>query len=242
MRPCKRLRFLVASGPTREPLDPVRFLSNYSTGVMGKNVVAAAKKRGHRVEWVECPRRAGTAVELQRLLGRLTPKSDVLVMAAAVADVRPAGFSGAKIKKDRLRTIRLAKNPDILAGLAKKKKKGQVFIGFGLESGSLLKNGRDKMRKKGLELIVLQKVSRRRRPFGDRPVDATLMDTRGGIKRHASITKQSLAGILVRRAEAIYTAKAENREAQIKKWTREKKLALARGNLEQLRSLSVSRD
>jgi phosphopantothenoylcysteine decarboxylase / phosphopantothenate---cysteine ligase len=197
----------VAYGPTREPLDPVRFLSNYSTGVMGKNVVEAAKKRGHRVEWVECPRGAETALELQRILRRLTPKNDVLVMAAAVADVRPAGFSGAKIKKDRLHTIRLVKNPDVLAGLARKKKKGQVFIGFGLESADLLKNGRGKLRKKGLELIVLQKVSSKNRPFGDRTVDATLLDAKGGIERRARITKKGLAGVLVKQAEALYASK-----------------------------------
>lgn len=202
-----RLRFLVAYGPTREPLDPVRFLSNYSTGLMGKSVVLAAKKRGHRVESVECPSRAETALELEKVLRRLTPKSDVLVMAAAVADVRPAGFSGSKIKKDRLRSMRLVKNPDVLAGLAKRKKKGQVFIGFGLESADLLKNGRGKLRKKGLELIVLQRVSSKNKPFGDRTVDATLLDAEGGVERRTRITKKDLAGVLVRQAEALYASK-----------------------------------
>jgi len=202
-----RLRFLVAYGPTREPLDPVRFLSNYSTGVMGKSVVLAAKKRGHRVESVECPSGAQTALELEKVLRRLTPKSDVLVMAAAVADVRAAGFSAVKIKKEKLRSIRLVKNPDVLAGLARRKKKGQVFIGFGLESADLLKNGRGKLRKKGLELIVLQKVSSKNKPFGDKTVDATLLDAKGAVKRHVAITKQRLAVELVKRAEAIYASK-----------------------------------
>ena len=206
-RPYRHLRFLVAYGPTREPLDPVRFLSNYSTGVMGKSVVQAAKKRGHRVESVECPLRAETALELAKVLRRLTPKSDVLVMAAAVADVRPAGFSGAKIKKEDLRSIRLVKNPDLLAGLAKRKKKGQVFIGFGLESVDLLKNGRGKLRKKGLELIVLQKVTRTDKPFGEKAVAATLLDARGGVKRHTAISKTALARVLVRQAEALFASK-----------------------------------
>ena len=202
-----KLRFLVASGPTQEPLDPVRYLSNYSTGVMGKNLVAEAKKRGHHVEWVECPKRAQTALELEKLLKKLAPKSDVLVMAAAVADVRPAGFSGSKIKKQNLRSIKLVKNPDVLAGLAKKKKKGQVFVGFGLESASLLKNGREKLRKKGLELIVLQKVNAKDKLFGERAVNATLLDARGKISRHPAITKRSLARVLVRQAEAIFASK-----------------------------------
>ena len=202
-----RLRFLVASGPTQEPIDPVRFISNHSTGVMGKSVVEAAKKRGHSVEWVECPKRAQTALELEKLLKHLTPKSDVLVMAAAVADVRPADFSGAKIKKEKLRAIRLVKNPDVLAGLARKKKKGQVFIGFGLESADLVRNGKKKLRKKGLELIVLQKVTKNDKPFGDKAVDAALLDADGRVMRHRSITKQRLAAELVKRAEIFYALK-----------------------------------
>ena len=174
---------------------------------MGKNVVAAAKKRGHHVEWVQCPKQAGTALELEKLLKRLTPLSDVLVMAAAVADVRPADFSAGKIKKEKLRAIRLVKNPDVLAGLARKKKKGQVFIGFGLESASLVKNGKQKLRKKGLELIVLQKVTRTDKPFGDKAVDATLLDAQGGVKRHAAISKANLARMLVRQAEALFASK-----------------------------------
>ena len=174
---------------------------------MGKCVAQAAKKRGHFVEWVECPKRAQTALELEKLLKKLTPKSDVLVMAAAVADVRPADFSGAKIKKEKLRVIRLVKNPDVLAGLARKKKKGQVFIGFGIESAGLVQNGRKKLSKKGLELIVLQKVTRTDKPFGDKVVDATLLDARGGVKRHAAISKANLARVLVRQAEALFAAK-----------------------------------
>ena len=174
---------------------------------MGKSVVDAAKKRGHSVEWVECPKRAQTALELEKLLKRLTPKSDVLVMAAAVADVRPADFSGSKIKKEKLRAIRLVKNPDVLAGLARKKKKGQVFIGFGLESADLVRNGKKKLRKKGLELIVLQKVTKNDKPFGDKAVDAALLAVDGSVEKHRSISKRDLAGVLVRRAEAIYALK-----------------------------------
>jgi phosphopantothenoylcysteine decarboxylase/phosphopantothenate--cysteine ligase len=202
-----KLRFLVASGPTQEPIDPVRFVSNYSTGVMGKNVVEQARRRGHRVEWVECPSRARTALDLQRVLRPLAQKTDVLVMAAAVADVRPAGVSGAKIKKEKLRSVRFVKNPDVLAGLAKRKKKRQVFIGFGIESGNLARNGREKLTKKGLELIVLQKATKAQLPFGEKAIDAWLLDARGKIEKRRSITKKQLAGELVRRAEAIFAQK-----------------------------------
>jgi len=202
-----RLRFLIAFGPTQEPIDPVRFISNHSTGVMGRSLVAAAKKRGHRVESVECPKRAQTARELDRLMWGLLPKSDVLVMAAAVADVRPSKVSGTKIKKNELRGVRFVKNPDILAHLAKRKKRGQVFVGFGLESGNLAKNGAAKMRRKNLELIVLQKVTKKNKPFGKKAIDATLMDREGKTAVCRSVTKDKLAGILVRQAEEIFASK-----------------------------------
>jgi phosphopantothenoylcysteine decarboxylase/phosphopantothenate--cysteine ligase len=203
----KRLRFLIAFGPTQEPIDPVRFLSNYSTGVLGRCLVAAAKKRGHRVESVECPTRAQTARELDRLMWNLLPKSDVLVMAAAVADVRPAKIFGHKIKKNKLRGIRFVKNPDILSHLAKRKKRGQVFVGFGLESEKLAGNGAEKLRRKSLELIVLQKVTQKNKPFGNKAIDALLMDRAGKKAFCRSITKDKLARILIRRAERIFASK-----------------------------------
>jgi phosphopantothenoylcysteine decarboxylase/phosphopantothenate--cysteine ligase len=204
-------RFLIASGPTQEPLDPVRFLSNYSTGTMGKRLVEAARRRGHRVTWVECPRQAQTARELQRKLSALLPKNDVLIMAAAVCDARPARVSAVKIKKGALSAIRLVKNPDILASLAKKKKKGQVFVGFGLESEKILENGLKKLRAKGLELIVLQKVTKKRTPFGERPIEAYLLKKDGDVRRFGSISKERLAGLLVREAEQ--GARAKKRDA-----------------------------
>ncbi len=202
-----KLRFLIVSGPTQEPIDPVRFLSNYSTGVMGKKLVSAAKERGHRVEWVECPTRARTAIELDWLLARLMPENDVLIMAAAVADVRPLHMSGSKIKKDKLKVIRLVKNPDILQNLSKKKKRRQIFIGFGLESENLSRNGAKKIQKKKLELIVLQRVTENKKPFGNKPIDAILMDANGDQEPFRTVTKQKLAGILVRKAESLFALK-----------------------------------
>ena len=93
----KKIRFLIASGPTREPLDPVRYLSNYSTGTMGKYLAESAKKAGHKVTWVECPNKIETADELEIELKKLLPKNDVLIMAAAVCDVKPKKFSLLKI-------------------------------------------------------------------------------------------------------------------------------------------------
>ncbi|MGH7197292.1 MAG: phosphopantothenoylcysteine decarboxylase [Candidatus Omnitrophota bacterium] len=195
-------RFLIASGPTQEPLDPVRFLSNFSTGTMGRHLAQAARRQKHRVTWVECPRDAQTAVELERKLKALLPKNDVLIMAAAVCDARPARVSPTKLKKGALSAIRLVKNPDILATLAKKKRKDQVFIGFGLESEKILANGLEKLRRKGLELIVLQKVTKDKTPFGEKSIEAFILKKNGNVRRFGAISKRKLADFLVREAEA----------------------------------------
>lgn len=197
----KKIRFLIAYGPTREPLDPVRYLSNYSTGTMGKHLVAAAKKRGHTVRAVECPSEAESARDLEKILKRELPKNDVLIMAAAVCDVRPAGFSKAKIKKDKLASIAVVKNPDILARLAKNKKKGQTFVGFGLESENIRENGLKKIRSKNLELILLQQVTSKKNPFGEQKIDALLLTRENRSQEYLSVSKARLTEILIREIE-----------------------------------------
>ena len=203
----KKIRFLIASGPTREPLDPVRYLSNYSTGTMGRYLAGEAKKAGHKVTWVECPGNTETAAQLEAGLKKLLPKSDVLIMAAAVCDVRPLKFSGKKIKKDQLSSIRLTKNPDILASLSKTKRKDQIFIGFALESENIFKNALKKLEEKKLDLIVLQKVTAKKTPFGDKPIDAFFLDRDEAIMRYRAIKKQKLAGLIVDAAEQLFQDK-----------------------------------
>jgi phosphopantothenoylcysteine decarboxylase/phosphopantothenate--cysteine ligase len=197
------MRFLIASGPTQEPLDPVRYLSNYSTGTMGKYLAEAAKKRGHVVRWVRCPDDAGTALDLQKKLNVYFPKSDVLVMAAAVCDVRPAAAASAKIHKEGLRSLKLVKNPDILAGLSRRKGRGQICVGFGLESGDLGKSGLRKLKEKNLELIILQKVTSKIRPFGDRKVRAEALYKSGRKVRLGLIDKKELSSFVICEAEKL---------------------------------------
>ncbi|MBI3252426.1 MAG: phosphopantothenoylcysteine decarboxylase [Candidatus Omnitrophica bacterium] len=207
----RKLRFLIAFGPTREPLDPVRFLSNYSTGEMGRALVAAAKKRGHAVTALECPADAETARELGEKLKRLIARHEVLVMAAAVCDVRPAKVAPAKIKKETLLGVRFVKNPDILADLAKTKKKNQIFVGFALESGRLLANGLKKLRSKSLELLVLQKVTKKERPFGEKKVHFIVLNQAGRRRDLGLLSKARLADFLVRQTEKTGQIDSENR-------------------------------
>jgi phosphopantothenoylcysteine decarboxylase/phosphopantothenate--cysteine ligase len=178
-------------------LDPVRFLTNDSTGVMGDALVREAKAKGHRVTSVHCPWDVESARELEKKLKALLPSCDVLIMAAAVCDARPATVSKKKIGKDGLKVIRLVKNPDILARLSRHKKKDQFFVGFGIESEDILKRGFMKLQKKGLDIIVLQKVSDKDRPFGDKKIDAFILDRQAKVDRLPCISKKRLAGIIV---------------------------------------------
>ena len=108
------------------------------------------------------------------------------------------------IKKENLKSVSFVKNPDILAGLSKKKKKGQIFIGFGLESQNMLENGAKKMKEKGLELIVLQKVQKNKTPFGDKSIEAFLLykDANRPLKRFGRIHKKKLSEFLILEAES----------------------------------------
>ncbi|MFK4728521.1 bifunctional phosphopantothenoylcysteine decarboxylase/phosphopantothenate--cysteine ligase CoaBC [Agromyces mediolanus] len=169
-------RVVVSAGGTREPLDPVRFLGNRSSGKQGIAIAEAARARGAEVTLVaanlEVPRPAGcdvrevsTALELQRELVDAAAGADVVVMAAAVADYRPATVSEQKIKKDGSGdglTLELVRNPDILAGLGAAPHDGTLLVGFAAETEPdeerLLELGRGKRRAKGADLLVVNRV------------------------------------------------------------------------------------
>jgi phosphopantothenoylcysteine decarboxylase/phosphopantothenate--cysteine ligase len=165
-------RILVTAGPTEEPLDPVRFLTNRSSGKMGVAVASRAAARGASVTLVAGPLKvlppAGvrlisvrTAREMRDSVTKIFPDSDVVVKAAAVADFRPSKESSNKTKKqDMESSISLVKNPDILKGLAKIKRKNQILVGFAAETQDVLKNGRAKLKKKNLDMLVLNDVSK----------------------------------------------------------------------------------
>lgn len=176
------LRVVVTAGGTREPLDPVRFLGNRSSGKQGVAIAAAAAQRGAHVRLVlahvevEPPHevevaRVSTALELQEATRAALEGADVLIMAAAVADFRPATFAQSKIKKtddpqtpDAAPTIELVRNPDILAGLVRDRgdETHPVIVGFAAETGddtgSVLDLGRAKLLRKGCDLLVVNEV------------------------------------------------------------------------------------
>lgn len=201
----KKIRFLIAYGPTREPIDPVRYISNYSTGTMGRYLVEAAKKSGHAVTAVESPKDAETALDLLNRLKKLLPKHDVLIMNSAVCDMRPEAYSKSKIKKNQLNTLKLVQNPDILATLSHSRKAGQFFIGFGLESEDLAGSGHWKLLQKNLEMIVLQEVTSKLSPFGEADVKAIMVYRSGQVKKLGNISKKMLAKRVISEVLNLYS-------------------------------------
>jgi phosphopantothenoylcysteine decarboxylase/phosphopantothenate--cysteine ligase len=170
-------RVVITAGGTREPLDPVRFLGNRSSGRQGVALAAAAAARGAKVTLVAAAMdvpppagvdvlRVGSALELQAVMDGVAPDADVIVMAAAVADFRPDRVQEHKIKKgagDDAPVVHLVRNPDILAGLVTARPAGQVVVGFaaetGDESGDVLTHARAKLVRKGCDLLVVNDVS-----------------------------------------------------------------------------------
>ncbi len=159
---------LITAGPTYEPLDPVRFLGNRSSGHMGVALADAAARRGARVQLVLGPsarrpthpgvalHRVQTAREMHQISQQLFPEVDGAIFSAAVADYRPATVADHKIKKEaETLHIPLLRNPDIAASLGRQRRPGQVLVGFALETENERENARAKLKKKNLDLIVL---------------------------------------------------------------------------------------
>lgn len=164
-------RILVTAGPTEEPLDPVRFLTNKSSGKMGVAVAKRAVARGANVTLIAGPMKVAapdgvthipvrTALEMHDQVMEAFPAVDVVIKAAAVADFRPAVARESKIKKDEAgNSLELVKNPDILKILGRKKHKNQVLVGFAAETRDAVKNAKRKLKQKNLDMLVLNDVS-----------------------------------------------------------------------------------
>jgi phosphopantothenoylcysteine decarboxylase/phosphopantothenate--cysteine ligase len=164
------VRVVVTAGGTREPIDPVRFIGNRSSGKQGHAIAEEAAARGAKVTLVTTvglPVRAGidvvavtTAAEMEHAVLSRSESADVVIMAAAVADFRPAQVAESKIKKsDGLPQVVLEPTPDILAELGANRRPGQVLVGFAAETDDLRANAADKLRRKGIDLIVANDVS-----------------------------------------------------------------------------------
>ena len=160
------MRFLITAGGTREYIDPVRFISNASSGKMGYALARAALKAGHEVTLITAPTalkppagaeivRVESAAEMFAAVKEHFARCDCLIMAAAVADYTPAHPSKTKLKKQAAKlTLELKPTPDILKWAGRQKKPGQMLVGFALEDRDLRANAERKMREKNLDMIV----------------------------------------------------------------------------------------
>lgn len=171
---------MITAGPTREKLDPVRFISNYSSGKMGYALAEEAARRGARVILVSGPvdlearnqlievRRVESAEEMLAEARKAFAGSDIAIMCAAVADYRPAAVSPSKLKRgdSPAMTLELVRNPDIAATLGSEKRPGQTLVGFALETDDALAHGADKLRRKNLDMIVVNSLADKGAGFG----------------------------------------------------------------------------
>jgi phosphopantothenoylcysteine decarboxylase / phosphopantothenate---cysteine ligase len=172
IRDLEGVRLTVSAGGTREPIDPVRFLTNRSSGKQGHAIAIAAAQRGAQVTLVTASplalptsvpiRRVDveSAAEMEAAMGAAAAVSDVVVMAAAVADFRPKAVAETKLsKQDGIPDVVLEPTPDILAGLAEHRRDDQVLVGFAAETHDVMNRGRRKLERKGVDLLVVNDVS-----------------------------------------------------------------------------------
>jgi len=197
-------RVLITAGPTQESLDPIRFISNRSSGKMGWALAEAARDRGADVSLIAGPTALAplphvtmasvvTSEEMQKEVHARFADADVLIMAAAVADFRPAKQAQEKIPKGRgTRALILEPTPDILMGLPLRRT-GQIVVGFAAETGDLIERARTKLRRKGLDMIVANNVTEPGAGFGVETNRATLLDRRGRCKALPLMSKLDLA-------------------------------------------------
>ncbi|MFH1406418.1 MAG: phosphopantothenoylcysteine decarboxylase [Candidatus Omnitrophota bacterium] len=232
----RTLKIIITAGPTREPIDPARFISNYSTGKMGLALAHEAKKRNHQVILIHGPLQCSpngmpnvaygrpgssasrrrtqlfatfgikkipvnTATEMLSAVKKYFNWCDCLIMAAAVADYRPAAVSKRKIHKSAVSlTLQLVKNPDILKELGKTKD-GKILVGFALETEDLLKNAKEKLVRKHADIIVGNGISRAKSPFGETKNSYKIIDRAQDIQSLNSIKKEKLAKVLFDKIE-----------------------------------------
>lgn len=200
-------RILVTAGGTREPIDPVRFIGNRSSGKQGYAIAEAAVVRGAQVQLIaancELPDIEGveithveTTADMARVLDEKFDDCDVLIMCAAIADARPLRQSVEKIKKNELESIQLEPNPDLLAQLSAKRKSSQVLVGFAAETQSHLENASKKLLGKNLDLLYVNDVSGGA-VFGSDKTRGTIISKDGELIVVSEGAKETLANVLL---------------------------------------------
>ena len=205
--PLEGRRVLITAGPTREPLDPVRFLSNRSSGRMGYALARAAWRRGGEVTLISGPSelpdpvgarmvRVETAREMDAAVRDVLPEADVCIFAAAVSDYRPREAESRKIKRsstgDTLQ-VSMTANPDIAGDTREVRKEGSIVVGFALETEDLLENADEKLEKKGLDFVVANDVTEEGAGFEVETNRVVILSARGDKDELPLLSKDEVA-------------------------------------------------
>ncbi len=201
---------LITAGPTREPIDPVRFITNYSSGKMGYAIARALRDRGADVVLITGPThlippggmkvlQVETAIEMHRAVMDMVKDVDIFISAAAVSDFGPRDFSKEKIKKGESSDllIHLKKNPDILKEVSRIKKSDQIIVGFAAETEDLFENAKKKIEEKQLDFIVANKIGDKGAGFEVDTNRVTIIEKDGNLYRYPLLPKDEVAHIIL---------------------------------------------
>jgi phosphopantothenoylcysteine decarboxylase/phosphopantothenate--cysteine ligase len=218
------LKILVTAGPTVEPIDPVRYITNRSSGKMGYALARAARRRGASVTLVSGPTSlkppygvefcgVKTAEDMKQAVFENRPKCNIIIKAAAVSDYRPRDSAAHKIKKDEdSLSLELVKNPDILAELGSVRKESNcLLVGFAAETKDLMANAKKKLRAKNLDMIVANDVSREDSGFETDTNIVKIIYSDGRIEDLALMTKDEVADLVLDRINAMWEGSLEHR-------------------------------
>jgi phosphopantothenoylcysteine decarboxylase/phosphopantothenate--cysteine ligase len=207
-------KVLITAGPTQEPLDPVRFITNLSSGKMGYALATAARRRGAEVTLISGPTflsppkvekiiNVRTAREMHKAVMENYKKAKIIIKAAAVADYRPKEISRQKLKKTKESlTVEMKTNPDIIEEIGKNKE-GRIVVGFAMETQNLLANAREKLKKKNMDLIVANDVCKEGAGFQSDTNIVTIIDKKGKTETLKKMTKLEAADEILNRVKIL---------------------------------------
>jgi phosphopantothenoylcysteine decarboxylase / phosphopantothenate---cysteine ligase len=219
----KGAKILITAGPTEEPLDPVRFITNLSSGKMGYALALEARRKGAEVTLISGPTnipapqvtkliKVRTAKEMYKAVMDNYKKAGIIIKAAAVADYCPKVSSAEKIKKDtNTLSLELKNNPDIIAEIGKNKG-GRILVGFAMETQNLLANARAKLKKKNMDLIVANNLREEGAGFRTDTNIITILDSAGKAESLEKMTKIEAAGAILDRIKIIAGKKIKNKK------------------------------
>ncbi|MDI6689629.1 MAG: bifunctional phosphopantothenoylcysteine decarboxylase/phosphopantothenate--cysteine ligase CoaBC [Actinomycetota bacterium] len=210
---------IVTAGGTQEPFDPIRYIGNRSSGKMGYAIAEAAWGRGAHVILISAPTQLEpprgietihirTAMEMQEAVLKYFDRADAVIKTAAVTDFRPTVFHPHKIKRDRQRiTLELEGNPDILEELGKRKR-NQILIGFAAESENLVENAKQKLKKKNLDFIVANDITKVGSGFEEDVNEVIIIDAEGKVESFPPLFKGKIAEMVIDRLITLLKSRA----------------------------------